>query len=170
MVILSKYRVILSSLFVFMVSLIIFTISLPPSILFGDSGEFVTAAYFWGIPHPPGSPFWTFIAHFFTLLPINSVAWRVNFSSAFFGSLTIVVLAIFIQWLYKPKLQSIAIFFLLGTSVLIFAFTKSFWSQAVIAKYFTLNTLLFGFLLLSVYKYVETKKLVTLIYFFLLLD
>jgi len=44
-----------------------------------DSGELCTGAFYAGIPHPPGYPFWTIYAWFWTkLLPFGNVAWRVE--------------------------------------------------------------------------------------------
>ncbi len=62
-----------------------------PGMGFVDSGELVTAAYFLGIPHPPGFPLYVLIAHAATRLPLGSVARRVNLASALFGALAVAV-------------------------------------------------------------------------------
>src|SRR4051794_18164440 len=36
---------------------------------FADSAELVTAAAVWGVPHPPGYPLYSALAHLFTYLP-----------------------------------------------------------------------------------------------------
>lgn len=61
---------------------------LPKTITGDDAGELTVAAYFLGIPHPPGYPTWCLAAHPFTWLPVGSVAWRVALSSAVFSALT----------------------------------------------------------------------------------
>ena len=68
----------------FFVPLIFYILTLSSTVNFGDTGELITAAATLGIPHPPGSPIWVMLAHLFTYLPIGSIAYRVNLSSAFF--------------------------------------------------------------------------------------
>ncbi len=110
--------------------------SLPRSILLEDDGYFVLAAYFNGVAHPPGYPLYTLLGHWITLLPVDSVAYRVHLLSAAFAVCTCVVL-----W----KL----VFGLLGSTVLAavaslaFGLSSVFWSQAIIAEVYTLNTFLF---------------------------
>src|SRR5262245_35562775 len=63
-------------------ALIVFTVycvTLAPTVTGEDSGELITAAYFFGVPHPPGYPLWTMLCGAWThLLPIGSIAWRAN--------------------------------------------------------------------------------------------
>lgn len=164
-----KKILLLGLILTFFLSLTVYTITLPPSITFGDSGEFVTAAYFLGIPHPPGAPFWVILAHLFTYIPFGSVAWRVNFSSAVFGALTVTTLFFLLIKIRKPTGKlTLPIVILLAISPLIFAYSNSFWNQSIIAKYFTLNTLLFGLLLITIQQFSETKKIRYFHLFFLL--
>lgn len=48
----------------------------------GDSGDLVTAAAQFGIPHPPGYPLHTFLGWLFSHIPLASVAWRVTLLSS----------------------------------------------------------------------------------------
>ena len=48
----------------------------------GDSGDLVTAAYLFGVPHPPGYPLYTFLAWLLTKLPVSSIAFRVGLLSS----------------------------------------------------------------------------------------
>src|SRR3972149_8029284 len=52
------------------------------TVVYGDSGEYITVGKILGIAHPPGYPLYTILAHLFTYLPLNSIAWRINFLSA----------------------------------------------------------------------------------------
>ncbi len=67
---------------VFLFVLAIYWITLAPSVSFWDSGEFIASSYTLAIPHPPGTPLYVILGRVFTLLPIFSIAGRVNFLSA----------------------------------------------------------------------------------------
>jgi hypothetical protein len=48
----------------------------------GDGGDLIVAAFTLGVPHPPGYPAYTLLARLFTLLPVGSIAYRINLLSA----------------------------------------------------------------------------------------
>jgi tetratricopeptide (TPR) repeat protein len=61
----------------------VYFLTLAPEQTLEDSGELCTGAFYAGIPHPPGYPFWTIYAWLWTkLLPIGNVAWRVEVGEA----------------------------------------------------------------------------------------
>src|SRR3989344_6509472 len=68
----------------FLIPFIFYLLTLSPTVSFGDTGELITASATLGIPHPPGSPIWVLLSHLFTYIPVGSIAYRVNLSSAFF--------------------------------------------------------------------------------------
>lgn len=145
----------------FFIPLVIYTFTLAPSITFGDSGELITAAYHLGISHPPGSPFWTVLAKLFTLIPMNSVVWRVNFSSAFFSSISsslFFVVLLFVTSLFNIKARKVYIYSLLLISTLLFSFSKTTWTISVVTEVWSLNNLLFCLLLLSLFSWMRSKK------------
>lgn len=55
----------------------------------GDSGDLVTAAATFGVPHPPGYPLYTLLGWLLTRLPVFSVSWRVALISSFSHALTV---------------------------------------------------------------------------------
>ncbi|HSE44707.1 MAG TPA: DUF2723 domain-containing protein, partial [Gemmatimonadales bacterium] len=60
-----------------------YVITLAPTVTFWDAGEFIAAAKTLGIPHPPGTPLFTLIAHVWgTLVPVGEYAVRLNLLSA----------------------------------------------------------------------------------------
>src|SRR6476619_2734002 len=86
---------------VFLVALVVYSWTLAPTVTLTDSGELIVAAYGLGVAHPPGTPLWVMLAHLPSLVPVGSVAVRINFSSAVFAALacamlTLVVAEIFI--------------------------------------------------------------------------
>src|SRR3990167_4916768 len=96
----SKYFILFRQYFLhivsFFVPLIFFILPLSPTVNFGDTGELITAAATLGIPHPPGSPIWVALVHLFTYIPVSSIAYRVNLSSAFFVAASSLALYILI--------------------------------------------------------------------------
>jgi tetratricopeptide (TPR) repeat protein len=63
----------------FAVIWIVYFLTLAPEQTLEDSGELCTGAFYAGIPHPPGYPFWTIYAWLWTkLLVVGNVAWRVE--------------------------------------------------------------------------------------------
>jgi len=74
------------ALLVFVVALTVYLITLAPTVALIDSGELTDAAWSLGNAHPPGFPLFVLLTHFFTLLPIRTIAWRANLASAIFSA------------------------------------------------------------------------------------
>ena len=63
-----------------------------------DSGELCTGAFYAGIPHPPGYPFWSVYAWFWTaILPVGNVAWRVEVGESFAAAMGCGLLALMVS-------------------------------------------------------------------------
>jgi hypothetical protein len=101
-----------------------------------DDGLFILSSYFFGIEHPPGYPLFTAIGHLFTWLPFGSVAYRVHLASALFGALSGGAAWLCARALVAGRLPAYLAAFALGVSPV-------FWSQAIIAEVYTLNTFFF---------------------------
>lgn len=71
----------------FLVPLFVYLLTLAPSVTFFDSGEFLTAIYSMGSAHSPGYPLFINYARPFLFLPFGSIAFRINFATAFSGGL-----------------------------------------------------------------------------------
>jgi len=108
--------------------------TLAPTVGEHDTFEFQVLSYELGIAHPTGYPLYILLGKLFTFLPLGNVAYRVNLSSALFAATTVVTLYAIIYHLTRQRPAS-------ALAALTFAFTYSFWSQAVVAEVYTLNAL-----------------------------
>lgn len=72
---------------VFLLSLALYLWTLAPTVTPVDSGELIVAAHALGVAHPPGFPLYVLLAHIASLLPVGSIALRVNLASALFAAL-----------------------------------------------------------------------------------
>jgi hypothetical protein len=87
----------LALLTAFTVVWITYFLTLAPEQTLEDSGELCTGAFYAGIPHPPGYPFWTIYAWFWTKLPFGNVAWRVELGQATAAALACGLVALMVS-------------------------------------------------------------------------
>jgi hypothetical protein len=110
--------------------------TLAPSVLSGDAGEFQFAAYLLGVAHPTGYPLYLLLGKLFiTLVPLGDPAFRMNLLSAVFAAAT--VAATYLLALELTPRRTVA-----SMAALTLAFSLTFWSQAVEAEVYALNSLL----------------------------
>jgi len=99
-----------------------------------DTFEFQVLAPALGIAHPTGYPLYILLGKLFTLLPVGSMAWRVNLTSAVFTTT-----AVFLLYRTLERSGREPIVALLAALAL--AFSPLLWSQAVVAEVYGLNLL-----------------------------
>src|ERR1043166_3993805 len=69
--------------------LLLYIATLAPTTAFWETSEYIAAAKTLGIPHPPGTPLFALLAHFFGLLPLaSSYAARINLFAAVTSALS----------------------------------------------------------------------------------
>jgi tetratricopeptide (TPR) repeat protein len=137
---------------------LVYALTLAPSVTLEDSGELVTAAHGWGVPHPPGYPTWTILTGFFLrIFPFGNMAWRAALASAIFGATACALLALLVSRTARAMAAELVVvrenfterameMLILAASVsagLFLATSPGLWSQAVIAEVYSLNTLFF---------------------------
>lgn len=104
-----------------------------PDLTGEDAGELITAAYTLGVAHPPGYPLWCILGKIFTIIiPVGTIAFRLNFMSVFFAAVTIFFLFLVIKKQTKNRIIAASV-------SLLFGFSFEFWSQSNIAEVYTLN-------------------------------
>lgn len=132
-----------------------------PSVTLLDSGEFLVAAQHFGVPHPTGYPLWTFLAWLFSLLPLGNDAWEINLLSGVLGALAVGLTAGLsrssLRWLFPDLHQKLPGLITLSSlsAALLFAFSFSMWSQAVITEVYTLHALLVAGFLTALYAWIR---------------
>jgi hypothetical protein len=145
-----------------------------------DSGELTVAAYGLGVAHPPGFPLWVMLAHLASLLPVGSVAVRINFSSAVFAALACATLTLVLAELLitvsccaaprrrnkagrqgsnieSSNAHGLLIFAPAVGAGLLMAFSRTLWSYATVTEVYTLNALL---ILLVFFSVVRWRRLI----------
>lgn len=145
-----------------LVALAVYVWTAAPNVTLLDSGEFLVAAQHFGVPHPTGYPLWTLLAWIFQLLPLGNAAWETNIFSGVCGALAVGLaagtLTNLLRWFLEGRLEG-RLRVLPGVTGaafgLMFAFSQSMWSQAVIAEVYTLHALLIGLYLCLLYGWVR---------------
>lgn len=133
----------------FLISLIFYLRTIAPTTSFWDCGEFITCSYILGIPHPPGAPFYLLLGRIFTMLPIAAdIGLRVNIISALSSAFTVMFLYLIIvrlikQWRGQPKDTFDTVILVASGMIgaLAFAFTETFWFNAVEAEVYAISML-----------------------------
>src|SRR3954467_8922595 len=111
----------------------LYALTAPRTVALEDDGLFILSSYFLGIEHPPGYPLFTLVGHLFSRLPFGSVAYRVHLASALFGALSCGAAGLCARAVSGRSLAAYVSALGLGLSPV-------FWSQAIIAEVYTLNT------------------------------
>jgi hypothetical protein len=138
-------------------ALLLYLRTVAPALPPGDSGEFITAAWVLGVPHPPGYPLYTLLARFAEAVPLGSPALRVNALSAVLGAAAVAATALLLLTLLAPvggraapastpALTHAGVAAAVGA--LLLGASTVFWSYALVAEVFALNALFAALLLL----------------------
>jgi hypothetical protein len=136
-------------------------VTLTPSLsyLSPDGNELATIPYVLGLAHMPGYPLYTWLGKIFTWLPFGDVAHRVNLMSAALGAMGVGGLYLITTALLHHRAAS-PILRRAGASLaaLFFAFSPSFWSQAVIAEVYAPNIALVALTILALLHWERTRR------------
>ena len=135
---------------IFVLCSIVYLSTMQPNVSFWDCGEFVATAYTVSIPHPPGAPLWTLVGKVATMMPIGSnPAVKMNAISAVSSGVTVMLLYLVIvmvikNWrgVPKTKWEMVMVYGSAAIGALSYAFTDSFWFNAMEAEVYALGTML----------------------------
>ncbi|MBI4744905.1 MAG: DUF2723 domain-containing protein [Actinobacteria bacterium] len=139
------------TIFIFAFSFLVYLKTLAPTVTFLDSGDFLSAIYTLGIPHPPGYPLYTILGKLFSFIPVGELGYRVALLSAFFAAIDNALIYLIVLKITQKHIPAIVAAFSLG-----FSFT--FWSQATIAETYTLNIFFLSLIILMLLKWEDLVK------------
>jgi hypothetical protein len=114
--------------------LALYIVTMAPSTAMWDTSEYIAAAYTFGLPHPPGNPFFVILGRVFALLPIApNVAARINVLAAVSSAVAaglwfLVTEQILRAWLARKWLRFVGG----AAGALIGATAFTVWNQSVV--------------------------------------
>jgi Protein O-mannosyl-transferase TMEM260-like len=141
---------------VFLISVSVLFSTVQPSVSFWDCGEFLAAAHFLQVPHPPGAPFFLILARIFQMIPfVANIALRMNTLSVLTSAMTIIFLYFIIIMLVrnyqgnKPqsRFSSIVTYTAAAIGALSFSFSDTFWFNGVEAELYALSICLAAYII-----------------------
>ncbi len=149
-----------------LIVLLVYALTLAPSVVEIDSGELATVQILAGIAHPTGYPLFTLVGYLFAKLPLfESKILQMNFLAAFWCALALIFFVkdlnlIFVYSRFStetksgenfPKaskknpafsLSSLEIILSVAFSVLLLAFSKTYWKQSLSVEVYSLQIFL----------------------------
>ncbi len=105
-----------------------------------DVFEFQVVTPKLGIVHPTGYPLYLLLGKLFTLIPVQSVAWRLNFASVVYALAAAVFLFLVMWRVGKRPFPAVIGAVVIGLS-------PTWWSQAIQAEVYALNALIIAIVL-----------------------
>ncbi|MFH1549694.1 MAG: DUF2723 domain-containing protein [Planctomycetota bacterium] len=113
-----------------------------------DTSKWQFLGKVWGVSHTTGYPLYVSVNHLFSHLPLGTLAWRINFMSAFFAVLAVVVLQRILANLIKSELIAFA-------GALLLAVLPMFWTFAVVAGVYSLNAFFICLIVYFLFKWAD---------------
>ncbi len=111
-----------------------------------DGGDLITAVATWGVPHPSGYPAYVLFGRLFALLPLGSMARRMNLFSATAAAASVVLVYLTAAWALERSGDRRTWREVLWAAGAALAYTcgPTLWSQAVIAEVYAFAALSFA--------------------------
>ncbi len=116
-----------------------------------DTFEFQVVMPQWGIAHPTGYPLFVTLGKVFSLLPLGSMAFRLNVFAALIATLAVWVIYRLIVLLTSDRLPA-------AIAALMLAASTVFWSQAIVIEVYGLNALLVAVVLWLLVRLLENPE------------
>ena len=147
-----KWNLILSW-FAFLIALITYTLTVEPTVSYWDAGEYILTSSKLQVGHPPGAPLFQMLGAVFSVFALDpsQIGFLMNMMSAVSSAFAILFMFWTIVLLLEKiigqpeKLEKGQQFAILGSAFvgsLAFAFTDSFWFNAVETEVYAMATLI----------------------------
>ena len=146
----------------FTIATLAFLHHMAPEVTLQDSGELVTGAFNFGVPHPPGYPLWALLGYIWShvVVPFGNPAWRIGTMSAVTGGLTVGIMTLMMTRSTRVLLHALPwakeidekllhwIAMMVGiSSSLLFGFNRGVWLWSCVSEMRVLNA--FSFVLIA---------------------
>ncbi|WP_290700308.1 DUF2723 domain-containing protein [Lacinutrix sp.] len=142
--------------FAFLIALITYSLTVEPTVSYWDAGEYILTSAKLQVGHPPGAPLFQMLGAFFSTFAISpeNIGLMLNMLSAVSSAFTI----LFMFWsislllqkmIFTEEFTSSKAYAIIGSALvgsLSFAFTDSFWFNAVETEVYAMATLLMSIL------------------------
>jgi len=152
-----KWRDWVLALATFLIAGARFLYDMSPEVTLQDSGELVTGAFHFGVPHPPGYPLWALLGWLWRhLIPFGNPAWRICLMSVLTGALVVGVMTLLMSRSIMVLLRSLTwaeeiaddvkhwLALAVGATVsLMFGFNRGVWLWACVPEMRVLNVFMF---------------------------
>jgi hypothetical protein len=143
-------------------SLLCYVKTLAPTLLMADPAEFQLACYTLGIAHPTGYPLYLMLGWLWShLLPVGDAAYRINLlSAAFAASCTGLFCVLSLGILRRTRHDAPGALLRAEAAIctLTLALSRTFWSQALTAEVYALNSLFVVTLLFLLLRWSESRS------------
>jgi tetratricopeptide (TPR) repeat protein len=151
----------LSAVFLCVAVLAVYLTTMGTTVPFWDAGEFIATAKILGIPHPPGTPLYVLLGRIACLVPLGTIAARVNALSAVAG--TIAVLFTFlatvklVRSMWTGERDAPPLLALVAGLVAAFtlAFSETFWINAIEAEVYAISSMVMAISIWAVLQWRE---------------
>ncbi len=141
----------------FLISFTVYYLTAEPTVSFWDTGEYITTSSKLQVGHPPGAPLYQMLGAIFSIFALNaeSIGFTMNLMSGFASALSIAIMFWTISLLISRILlknlnldqNKLKIFGPAFIGSMSFAFTDSFWFNAVEAEVYAMATLIMSLLI-----------------------
>lgn len=153
---------------VFILTLAVYLLTMGPTTDFWDCGEFITTSHIVGVPHQPGTPLYVLVGRVFDILlgnaditqPAMRTARAINFMSAFFSALAVMLLYLIIWELAKRTHPDARWAAHVGGVVgaIFLAFSETFWNNAIEAEVYGLSAFMLTLLTWLAIKWYDHRE------------
>ena len=143
--------------FAFLIAFITYSLTVEPTVSFWDAGEYILTSSKLQVGHPPGAPFFQMMGAFFSIFATDptQIGLMINMMSAtasaftilfMFWSIVLLIKKVVMNNIESSKGQNAAILGAAFVGSLSFAFTDSFWFNAVETEVYAMATLIMAIL------------------------